>query len=73
MRGPLPPQAVLVTIDVSALYTNIPQEEGLDCVREALYSRNEPKVPSEFILRLLEVVLKHNIFEFNNELFIQLI
>ena len=42
-------------------------------MREALYSRNNPKVPTEYIIRLLEVVLKHNIFEFNKELFIQLI
>ena len=55
-------QAVLVTLDVSALYTNIPQEEGLECIREALFSRKEPTVPSEYILRLLEVVLKHDIF-----------
>ena len=45
----------------------------MDCVREALYTRNNPKVPTEFIVRLLEVVLKHNIFEFNSELFLQLI
>ena len=64
---------MLVTIDVSALYTNIPQEEGLQCVREALYTRKEPQVPSEYISRLLEVVLKHNIFEFNSEFFLQLI
>ena len=70
---PLPPQSMLVTIDVSALYTNIPQEEGLQCVREALFSRSDPKVPTEFLVRLLEVVLKHNIFEFNSEFFIQLI
>ena len=70
---PLSSHAVLVTVDVSALYTSIPQEEGLDCVREALYNRNNPTVPTEFIIRLLDVVLKHNIFEFNQELFIQLI
>ena len=70
---PLPPHAVLVTVDVSALYTNIPQEEGLECVREALCSKNETKVPTEFIVRLLEIVLKHNIFEFNKDLFIQII
>ena len=55
------------------MYTNIPQNEGLDCVREALDTRNSPKIPTEFIVRLLEVVLKHNIFEFNSDLFIQLI
>ena len=55
-------QAVLVTLDVSALDTNILQKEGLECIREACFSRKEPTVPSEYILRLLEVVLKLNIF-----------
>ena len=49
----LPDDAVLVTIDVSALYTNIPQEEGLDAAREALAERNDTKGPTDFIIRLL--------------------
>ena len=64
---------MLVTIDVAALYTNIPQEEGLDAVREALKNRDDTSVPTEFLIRMLEIVLKHNIFEFNSELFVQLI
>ena len=64
---------MLVTIDVAALYTNIPQEEGLDAVREALTNRDDTKVPTEFLIRMLEIVLKHNLFEFNSELFVQLI
>ena len=35
-EGPLPSNAILVSIDVSALYTNIPQEEGLEAAKEAL-------------------------------------
>ena len=72
-EGPLPSIAILVSIDVSALYTNIPQEEGLDATREALEIAENLTIPSEFILRLLDLVLKYNIFEFNQELFIQLI
>ena len=72
-EGPLPSNAILVSIDVSALYTNIPQEEGLDATREALEIAENLTIPSEFILRLLDLVLKYNIFEFNQELFIQLI
>ena len=64
---------ILVSIDVSGLYTNIPQWEGLDAAIEVLEERNDKTVPTEFILELLELVLKHNIFEFNNELFIQMI
>ena len=70
---PLPPNTILASLDVSSLYTNIPQEEGLEAVREALYTRNNTEVPTEFILRLLEIVLKNNIFEFNGDLFLQLI
>ena len=64
---------ILVSIDVSGLYTNIPQWEGLDAAKEALEERNDKTVPTDFLLKLLELVLKHNIFEFNNELFIQII
>ena len=70
---PLPQNAMLVTIDVSALYTNIPQDEGLNCVKETLDERNNPVLPTEFIIKLLELILKNNIFEFNSEYFIQLI
>ena len=72
-NGPLPDNAIIVTIDVSGLYTNIPQEEGIEAVREALYERSNSEVPTEFLIRMLEIVLKHNVFEFNKELFLQLI
>ena len=68
----LPPNAILVTVDVTALYTNIPQNEGLDAVKEALEENSNDDI-NKFIIKMLEIVLKHNIFEFNKELFIQLI
>ena len=63
----------LVTVDVSALYTNIDQKEGLDAVKESLDERVNKAVPTEFIIKLLEQILRFNIFEFNSEYFIQLI
>ena len=36
----LPKNTILVTMDVSALYTNIPQDEGVECVREVLDERD---------------------------------
>ena len=39
-EGPLPENSILVSIDVSALYTNIPQDEGLDIVEQALDERS---------------------------------
>ena len=64
---------ILVTIDVSGLYTNIPQDEGLEATKEALDGRTDTSVPTEFIQSLLEVILKYNVFEFDKDLFIQVI
>ena len=64
---------ILVTIEVSALYKNIPQDEGLECVREVLDERDVQNIPTGLLTRLLEIILKYNIFEFNQELFQQLI
>ena len=52
----LPDNALLVVIDAIGLYTNIPQEEGVLCVEEALEQRVNSKVPSKFITRLLEII-----------------
>ena len=64
---------VLCTIDVSALYTNIHLQEGLEAAHEALEEREDKEIPTDFILKLLEIVLKFNIFEFDKEFYIQLI
>ena len=64
---------VLCTIDVSALYTNIDLQEGLEAAHEALEERDDKDIPSDFIMKLLEIILKFNIFEFDKEFYIQLI
>ena len=70
-KGPLPNGAFLVTMDVSALYTNIPQDEGLDKIEEKLNSRLDQGMPSKFLRNLLEICLKYNIFEFDKKLYLQ--
>ena len=60
-------------MDVKALYTNIPQDQGIQCVREALNERINKNVPTEFLLRLLNIILKFNIIQFNEKLFKQIV
>ena len=67
----LPDNAILAVIDVVGLYTNIPTEEGVKCVEDILEENPISGIPGAFITRLLEVVLKNNIFEFDKELWIQ--
>lgn len=64
-RGPLPENAVLVTLDVKGLYTNISHEEGIKCTEEALNERLDKTIPTAFIVRMLSLLLHNNIFEFN--------
>ena len=65
-RGPrLNQDAILVTLDVKALFTNIKHEDGLRCLKEELNEKALPEVPKEFIMKLMELLLHHNIFSFH--------
>ena len=62
---------LLVTIDVSSLYTNIIHEEGLHAMQDWMLQNNISLNRTEFIKKLGNLVLKHNYFEFNGQLFLQ--
>ena len=54
-NGPiLPRNTILATIDAIGAYTNIPQQDGIDCLKEALDERRNQKIPSEFIAKVLQ-------------------
>ena len=63
--------ALLVTIDAIGCYMNIPQDEGVKCVENVLKTRSIKEVPSGFITRLLELILKYNIFILDKDLYQQ--
>ena len=69
----LPSNAILVTADIKAAYQNIPQDDGVDCLYEALEERDNKDVPSELLSKLMELILKSNLFEFDKEIYQQLI
>ena len=67
-KGPLLSKNVmLLTMDVTGAYTNIPQEDGTTCLKEALDERPNQMIPSEFLAKLMELILKHNLFEFHEQ------
>ena len=69
----IPEGSILCTVDVSALYTNINMEDAMAAVKRALDTREDQTVPTDFIVKLLEMVLKWNIFTFDSQLYQQLI
>lgn len=68
----VPNDCILVSIDVSSLYTNIPHSDGLEAATIALadHADQDPIRPPIQVLR--ELILKNNIFEFNGEFYLQL-
>ena len=55
------------------MFSNIPIEEGLEAFKEQLDKMEDKTIPTEFILKLLKLVLEKNIFEFEREFYIQLL
>ena len=62
--GKLPQGAILCTIGVAGLYTNIPHSEGLTSIRRFLELRDNKQISSETLMELAEIVLKNNLLEF---------
>ena len=60
-------------MDVTSLYTNIPQEEGIEIVcrtYETFYG-NELPIPTHFLREMLRLILKENSFHFNGKNYLQ--
>ena len=62
----------LFTIDFKSLYTNIPVDDAIKCIIE-LVEEYENVIPNaNFIIELLEVVLKNSLMTFDGEYFEQI-
>jgi len=61
-RMRVPNNAILVSMDVTSLYTNIPQEEGIETVCNAHQSfyEGEFPIPTQYVKRTLELILQEN-------------
>ena len=64
---------ILVSMDVSSLYTNIPQEEGTETVCKAYetFHNHNPPIPTSFLREMLGLILKENSFQFNGDNYLQ--
>ena len=69
--GPLPPDSLLVTLDVSTLYPSIPHNDGLSALRSFLQDRRYSPVFIEGIIQLTQFVLSKNYFTFEDEIYPQ--
>lgn len=65
--------AFFVTADVTALYTNMDLKRTLEVVREIFREFPDPCRPDEYLIKLLEITLLNNDFEFNSEFYLQIL
>ena len=69
---PLPDHALLFTMDVVVLYNNIPHVDGLEACRAFLNGRRVQDPLTEDIVKLAELVLTLNAFQFEHKYFLQI-
>jgi hypothetical protein len=69
---PVQDNVFIVTGDVTSLYTNMNLDRIISVIRETFNKNPNGLRPSDEILELLDLTLKNNDFEFNNEYFLQI-
>ena len=67
-----PKDTILVTLDVTALYTNIDQKEGAEACFRKLENRANKRFPSEVLKKLISLVLENNVFRFGTQIYSQI-
>ena len=67
----LPDNTILVTLDVTALYSSIPHNDGIGACKKHLDRRALSTTSSEDICQLIKFILENNVFSFNDEYFLQ--
>ena len=72
---PLPPGALIVTIDVVGLYANIPHDEVEISLRQAVTNNRHlipEALPADRVIDIVNHVLHNNVFEFDGRIFRQI-
>ena len=68
---PLPKGSILVSFDVTALYTNIPHDEAVIAIKTVLDKDTDKEIDTIWITKMLTHVLQRNAFQINGLLFLQ--
>ena len=72
-KGPQLPGTVPVTLDITGMYTNVPVDEGLQAFAKKMEQREDKKIPTWFLVKLMRFIAESSVFVFDTELFIQLL
>ena len=74
--GEVPADAIPISIDIKSMYSNVTLNEGLAAFKECLETRpdeDKNSIPTEWIMKLVKMIMTKNIFTFNEETWLQLL
>ena len=64
--------AILVSMDVKSLYTNIPNHEGIEAVKEKLNAQTDKPIATKIIIKFPFLILTLNNLIFNSINYLQI-
>ena len=64
--------SIQITLDVQSPYTNIPNHESIEAVKETFYNKNNRSIATRVIIKFLYLVLTLNNFIFNDINYLQI-
>jgi len=64
-------KSILVTADITSLYTNIPVNDAIDAIKILFNRYPDSSRPDAVIVKLISIILFNNDFTFNNEFYVQ--
>lgn len=68
----IPEEVLLVSLDVTSLYTNIPHEDLRLTLQNVLDMRPDPHPPTHFLLDLIDILIDKNYFRYDNSYYLQI-
>lgn len=68
----VPDDCLIVTGDVTALYTNMLHDRTLSCVENIFHKYPDPSRPDKHLMELLKITLKNNDFQFYGRNYLQI-
>ena len=74
LQEQIKPGNILVTMDIKSLYTNIPQDLGIQHCLEAIqhFYQGKLPLPIQDLQQMFIFILKHNYFEFDKKHYLQI-
>ncbi|CAG2246908.1 unnamed protein product [Mytilus edulis] len=73
IQQPLPDNAIMFCLDVTKLYPSVPRKEAREACncKSALENRTNTSIPTEDVLKMMDLVIENNNFSFNGKHFLQ--